>query len=208
MSYHYLFRLIILGHPAVGKTSLLGALNNEPLCSLYQPTIGIDFGATRTHLLCGAIIKTHLWDTAGQEYFSSIVRTYYRNIAGAILVFDVTYRYSFERIRYWLKELKETNKNHGKLILVGNKIDLFPRKVTTTEAEKFAKENDMQYYEISIKNKTNIPQFFYDYLQSIYETIDPDSDNLPPGVKLHPMNASPEIKSVLDANMNDCCVLL
>ena len=114
MSYHYLFRIIILGHPSVGKTSLLRALNGDVHCPLYEPTIGIDFGSRLVYLPEEKVIKTHIWDTAGQEYFSPIVRTYYRDTAGAALVFDVTMKRSFERIQYWLNELKEVNENPGR----------------------------------------------------------------------------------------------
>ena len=150
---------------------------------LYQPTIGVDFGATYTSLLNGPIIKAHLWDTAGQEYFNSIVRTYYRNIAGAIIVFDVTERHSFERLRYWLRELKEENKNPGKLVLVGNKIDLTPRVITTQEGEDFAKVYGIPYYEVSVKEKTNISLFYCDFIKSIYDSIDLKASELPPGIK-------------------------
>lgn len=209
MPYHYLFRIIILGAPTVGKTSLTSALSNVPLSPIYQPTIGIDFGATITHLLCGKIIKCHLWDTAGQECFSSIVRSYYRDIAGAILVFDVTNRLTFSKIKYWLRELREENDNPGKLILIGNKIDHRYREVSKSEAEAFAKKNNMAYEEVSIKENTNVHGFFYDYIHSIYDTIDTNSNVLPLGIKKQAISQEPEDNIYVQSSSSiDCCILL
>ena len=205
MSYDYLFRIIILGHPGVGKSSLLASLKNETAPMIYQPTIGIDFGVIYTTLLNGPMIKTYIWDTAGQEYFNAIVRTYYRDIGGAIFVFDITNRNSFERIKYWLRELKEENNNPGKLVLVGNKTDLSPHMVTTEEGEAFAKKHDMLYYEISVKKKENITLFYYDFIKSIYDSIDVNSDTLPPGIKKNIISPT-EIET--NALTKDCCILL
>jgi len=210
MNYHYLFRIIILGHPGVGKTSLMHALTGQPISMFHEPTIGIDFATTLTPLVQGELIKTHLWDTAGQEYFSPIVQAYYRNVAGAIFVFAVNNRDSFYRLHYWINELKRVNKTPGRLLLVANKIDLHPRIVRKSEGEKFAHDHGMEYVEISVKNKDNTPLFFYDFLQDIYDSIDPNAPSLPPGIK-KPAAITPDIMVSLPPKPmppTDCCVLL
>jgi len=208
MSYNYLFRIIILGHPAVGKTSLMHLLSSDRAPLLYHPTIGIDFGTTVTPLLNGNDIKTHLWDTAGQEYFSPIVRTYYRNIAGAMLVYDVTNRVSFERLSYWLNELKEESSHPGKIILLANKIDRYPRVISTEEGEAFAKAHNMAYEEISVRQRTNAPVFYCDFIQSIYDTIDFESDKLPVGIKKYVATHIVYTPHPPPPPTRECCILL
>ena len=210
MSFQYLFRIIILGHPAVGKSSLLAVLPNRAMSLFHEPTIGIDFASTLTPIIDGPIIKCHLWDTAGQEYFSPIVQGYYRDIAGAIVVYDVSNRESFERLTYWLSELRKVNDDPVRMALVANKTDLHSRRVTKKEGQTFARKHNMDYFEISVKKKDNVALFFYDFVKGIYDTIDPESRILPPGIKkrvpavqshntYHPEN---------EQNPVECCVLL
>ena len=124
MLYDYIFRMILLGQPGVGKTSLLNKLSRCANTPIYQPTIGLDFASIETHLVIGIVIKSQVWDTAGQEYFAPIVRNYYQNIAAAIFVYDVGDPESLEGVRKWLFELRQVNNEPCKLILVGNKIDI------------------------------------------------------------------------------------
>ena len=120
-----LFRIIVIGDPAVGKSCIVKGLNSDKINKNYAPTVGIDF-ALNTRTICDKIIKTQIWDTAGQEYFRSIIRNYYNDVCAAILVYDITDLKSFQRISWWLKEL-ENFKNSiemPNLMLIGNKLDL------------------------------------------------------------------------------------
>jgi len=63
--------------------------------------------STRTTRIADKIIKAQIWDTAGQERYRAITSAYYRGASGAMLVFDVTKKSSFENLQKWLKELKE-----------------------------------------------------------------------------------------------------
>jgi len=69
-------------------------------------------------------IKLQIWDTAGQESFRSIIRCYYRNSAGVILVYDVSNIKSFDNIKFWFNEIKNFTSININIILVGNKSDL------------------------------------------------------------------------------------
>ena len=88
MSYDYLFKMIFVGDTNVGKTAIANRLSRNRFDCHYDATIGVDFSSL-TLDIDEKRIKTHIWDTAGQECFSSIITTYYRGVAGAILVFDV-----------------------------------------------------------------------------------------------------------------------
>ena len=213
MSYKYLFRIIILGHPGVGKSSLLARLCDDVCRPIYQPTIGIDFGSTMTYLYQESKdvpIKSHLWDTAGQEYFSPIVRNYYRGIAGAILLFDISHKESFERLTYWLDELKNYNQHPAlNLVLIGNKIDLEKKRaISQYQAKQFAEEHNMDYYEVSVKNNIGIADCYHHYIKKIYETIDETTGTLPPGIKPHAFAETPTTDITIPLKNLKCCPIL
>ena len=97
MSYDFLFKLIFIGDAGVGKSHIVGRLNHMPLEEIHSPTIGIDF-ITKTFSIQNHIIKLQIWDTAGQEYFRSLIKSYYKDICGAVLVYDISNEASFENI--------------------------------------------------------------------------------------------------------------
>merc|ERR1712137_1356840 len=126
----------------------------------HDLTIGVEFGA-RLVGIDGKQVRLQVWDTAGQESFRSITRSYYRGAIGALLVYDITSQNSFDNLPVWLKDsLDATNQNIG-LILVGNKSDLEgQRQVSQTVAKTFAKDNNLTFLETSAKNGTNIEKIF------------------------------------------------
>ena len=125
MSHNYVVKLILLGDPGTGKTSLLHQFIDSTFVEKHETTIGVDFQAKTVFSSSGNLLRLHLWDTAGQEHFRSIVSAYYRCIAAALLVFDVTNRESFENLDHWLTELREKNSSLKELpiIILGNKTD-------------------------------------------------------------------------------------
>ena len=123
MDYNYLFKLIIVGDATVGKSCILLRFINNNYRTSHDLTIGVEFGMKIININ-NKNIKLQIWDTAGQECFRSIIRSYYRNSAGAILVYDISNRTSFNNIIYWLEEIKKYASNNLSIILVGNKCDL------------------------------------------------------------------------------------
>ena len=158
--YHYQLRLILLGGSGVGKSSLLGRIKDPNyFCTEHMPTVGADFHKTMIEVE-DKTFKIQLWDTAGQERFSAIVKSYYRNVVGGFLVFDVKERKSFDQLNKWVEEAKEGAYPHElALVLVGNKIDEdvnHPRVVSKQEAKEFARHFGMDYIETSAKTGQNI----------------------------------------------------
>lgn len=103
-----------------------------------KSTIGVEF-ATRTVKLDGKTIKAQIWDTAGQERYRAITSAYYRGAVGALLVYDITKKPTFENTERWLKELRDHADPNIVVLLVGNKSDLrHIRAVNTDDASKFA----------------------------------------------------------------------
>ena len=101
------------------------------------------------------MIKLQIWDSAGQEKFRSLIPNYIRGSSLIFLVFDVSVKDSFQHLNGWIEFI--TNIEKGNIIIVGNKIDLKEgRAITKEEAEKFCKQNNYEYFEVSAKEGTNI----------------------------------------------------
>jgi small GTP-binding protein len=75
-------------------------------------------------MLDNKIVKIQIWDTAGQEAFQAITRTYYKGAVGALLVYDITRKETFTHVTKWLEEVKNNSTKSIVIILVGNKKDL------------------------------------------------------------------------------------
>merc|ERR1711908_147532 len=106
MSYAYLFKYIIIGDTGVGKSCLLLQFTDRRFQPIHDLTIGVEFGA-RMITIDKKQIKLQIWDTAGQESFRSITRSYYRGAAGALLVYDITRRETFNSLASWLDDARQ-----------------------------------------------------------------------------------------------------
>ena len=143
MSYAYLFKYIVIGDTGVGKSCLLLQFTDKRFQPVHDLTIGVEFGA-RMITLDGKQIKLEIWDTAGQESFRSITRSYYRGAAGALLVYDITRRETFTQLEKWLKDAQEHGSANMTIMLVGNKLDqAHKRVVSTEEGAAFAAEHHL-----------------------------------------------------------------
>lgn len=200
MSYAYLFKYIIIGDTGVGKSCLLLQFTDKRFQPVHDLTIGVEFGA-RLIPIDNHQIKLQIWDTAGQESFRSITRSYYRDAAGALLVYDITRRESFNHLSRWLEEARQNGNPNMTIMLIGNKSDLEHRRaVSTKEGEIFAQENGLIFLETSAKSAANVETAFIKTAENIYEKIkegvyDPSREGN--GVKLGVManNAKPAKKS-------------
>ena len=160
MEYDYLYKVILLGDSGTGKTSIMNRyLDNDAPCHHTEPTIGVDFRLKTGIEKDGKTIKLHIWDTAGQEIYRSIIEGYYKGVAAAVIVFDLTNYSSFRNVQFWLSELSRSSLTNIRvpILLVGNKSDLTnERRVPSLEASTFAHENRLIYYETSASNCDNV----------------------------------------------------
>jgi len=137
----------------------------------HDLTIGVEFGA-RTIQIDNKNIKLQIWDTAGQESFKSITRSYYRGAAGALLVYDITRRDTFTHLTRWLEEVRQNGNPDTTIMLIGNKSDQDSRRqVTTEEGERFARENGLIFIETSAKTAANVEDAFINTTTVIYNNI-------------------------------------
>ncbi|MHA1509027.1 MAG: GTP-binding protein, partial [Promethearchaeota archaeon] len=163
--YDYLFKSIVVGDGGVGKTALTLRFSKGFFTEDYKMTIGVDFHVKTisidTHegpIKC----KLQLWDTGGQERFSSIRPMYYRGSLGTILVFDLTNSASFEHLPQWIEEVRANIKADIPVLLIGNKSDLTDqRAVSLDEINNFTRDFNMYYMETSAKTGDGVGDCFY-----------------------------------------------
>ncbi|CAN1127907.1 Ras-related protein RABB1c [Linum perenne] len=187
MSYAYLFKYIIIGDTGVGKSCLLLQFTDKRFQPVHDLTIGVEFGARMINIDTKPI-KLQIWDTAGQESFRSITRSYYRGAAGALLVYDITRRETFNHLASWLEDARQHANSNMTIMLIGNKCDLSHRRaVSAEEGEQFAKENGLVFMEASAKTAQNVEEAFINTAGKIYKKIEDgvlDISNESYGIKL------------------------
>jgi len=163
--YDYLFKSIVVGDGGVGKTALTLRFSKGFFTEDYKMTIGVDFHVKTISIDSneGPIrSKLQIWDTGGQERFSSIRPMYYRGSLGALLIFDLTNSSSFEHLPQWIEEVRANVKNEIPLLLVGNKSDLVDqRAVSLKEINTFTHDFNLYYMETSAKTGEGVGDCFY-----------------------------------------------
>eukprot|EP01138_Halocafeteria_seosinensis_P016386 gb/GECG01016717.1/.p1 GENE.gb/GECG01016717.1/~~gb/GECG01016717.1/.p1 ORF type:complete len:217 (+),score=26.15 gb/GECG01016717.1/:1-651(+) len=173
------FKVALIGDKAVGKSCMIYRLMKNHFPERSQSTIGAAFNAKDTVVRDQQgnrrSVKLHLWDTAGEELYRSMTKSFIRNSGAAVLVFDVSRKDSFESADYWLKTFREDNPR-SYVLLVGNKTDCH-RKVSAEEARHFVdshkkelKEDgaDIAYMECSAKTGFNISEVFEFLAEQLY----------------------------------------
>ena len=206
MSYSYLFKYIIIGDTGVGKSCLLLQFTDKRFRHDHDLTIGVEFGS-RMLSMDQKDIKLQIWDTAGQESFRSITRSYYRGAAGALLVYDITRRDTFSHLSNWLQDARENGNPDMVITLVGNKTDMDSRRtVSFEEGQKFARENNLIFLEASAKSNVNVEEAFETTARSIFNKIKEGSLDISSetcGVRMGPSSIS--IARDLPKTKKECC---
>ena len=115
-----------------------------------------------------------MWDTSGQERFRSVTHSYYRGALGALVVYDICNRVTFESLKSWLTDARTLAGPKISIILCGNKSDLpdEDRQVSLLEGSRFAQENDCMFLETSAVNGANIEEAFYKCARTILNKIE------------------------------------
>ncbi|KAL4237855.1 Ras-related protein Rab-15 [Mactra antiquata] len=179
--YDHLLRLLLVGETGVGKTCILCRFASGDFVESHISTIGIDF-KMKTIDIEGKTVKTQIWDTAGQERFEAITKQFYRRAQGILLVFDICSRKSYEAIPKWLDHVRQFCKENVVITLIGNKSDrIEQRQVPYVEAQMFADENSINYFEVSARNRNNVDKPFMDMCRDILTVVEnegePDKEN-------------------------------
>lgn len=163
-----IIKIVIVGDSGVGKSNILSRFTQDDFNQESKPTVGVEL-SERTIKIEDKIIKIHIWDTAGQEKFKSITSAYYKGAKGAMIVYDISKRDSFNSIGKWYQEVREYGDKNLSVILVGNKSDLVL--LRSVENEELIEKSKLlgiillfivgiPYMETSAANSSNIDESF------------------------------------------------
>ncbi|KAJ4950509.1 hypothetical protein NE237_027341 [Protea cynaroides] len=167
----YVFKIVLIGDSAVGKSQILSRFARNEFSLDSKATIGVEF-QTRTVAIENKNIKAQIWDTAGQERYRAVTSAYYRGAVGAMLVYDITKRQSFDHIPRWLEELRSHADKNIVIILIGNKSDLEDqRAIPTEDAKEFAQKEGLFFLETSALEATNVESSFVTLLTQIFNIV-------------------------------------
>lgn len=245
LPWDYIAKLVCIGDSGCGKSSLTIRLCEGRFSPHHDVTIGVEFGSRLvpvgpphtkpssstapasnsdglpdpprdTSSTPQKHMKLSLWDTAGQETYKSVTRSYFRGASGALLVFDLSRKQTFQHVTDWLNDLRQIAEPDIVVILVGNKADLAQqddnkREVTKEEAEEWAKRNGvMEYVETSAKSGENVEMAFMRVAERIYQNIQAgkyDLNDRRSGVKGPGFVGNRQLRLAANANKsgNSCC---
>jgi len=169
-------KLILVGDTNVGKTALLNRKHNNIFNPTFSSTLGVDF-----HYISvrrgNRDIKIYLWDTAGQEKFANLINVYFRNLDGAMIIYDITNRNSYDSIEKWIDKINFFNKSELPIIIVGTKTDLEKhRMVHKHEVTNISKKYDYITMECSAKHNENVDKTFDAIIDRILKTKNFDTE--------------------------------
>eukprot|EP00747_Dinoflagellata_sp_TGD_P099887 gnl/TRDRNA2_/TRDRNA2_167881_c0_seq1.p1 gnl/TRDRNA2_/TRDRNA2_167881_c0~~gnl/TRDRNA2_/TRDRNA2_167881_c0_seq1.p1 ORF type:complete len:241 (+),score=43.31 gnl/TRDRNA2_/TRDRNA2_167881_c0_seq1:199-921(+) len=168
----YGFKLIIVGDASAGKSSFMHQFLEGKFRKQSTHTIGVEFG-TKIISIGQRQIKLQIWDTAGQERYRAVTRSYYRGAVGALILYDVTSRDSYNNLPTWLQDAREQAWKDISIIAVGNKRDLKEeRQVSFLEASRFAQEQDVLFLETSALTGENVQEVFHTLAQRILNKVE------------------------------------
>ena len=156
------YKIMVIGESKVGKTSLIKRYTKDEFGGVFLTTVGVDF-QDKIIEIDGKKVRLQVWDSAGQERFRNITKSYFQSSHGFLIVYDITDRQSFEKLNFWVNSVKNNAPENAKSILVGNKCDLANnREVSFEEGENYAKKYNIKFFETSAKDGTNVnDSFFY-----------------------------------------------
>ena len=155
------YKIILVGDPGVGKTSIMTKFVSNEFQNTYLSTIGVEFKSKEIHINNNTCARLKIWDTCGQEKFRAITRQYFKNSEGVFVVFDLTNKETIKKLDIWMKDIKDNIDNDYFIFLIGNKSDVKERDLTIAEeAKQFAINKKINYYEVSAKTGSGIYNIF------------------------------------------------
>jgi small GTP-binding protein len=164
----YIFKFIIVGNSAVGKSCLLLRFDEDRFQPIHDVTVGVTFSIKMVQIE-GQDVKVQIWDTAGQEIFRSITRSYYRDSACAIIVYDITDRSSFDKVEDWIRDVRNLAPPDCQLVLFGNKLDLeAQRAIPAEQGQDLADRHGIYFFETSAATGQNVAQAFNECVTAVY----------------------------------------
>lgn len=163
------YKVCVIGAAGSGKTALVEQLINKKFSEATKTTVGVDFCPYRIDYK-EHILRLEIWDTAGQEQYKAVAKTYFRNALGCVLCFDTTDVQSFNDLPFWLGQFRELANSNAVILLVGTKADLEDqRQISLETAEQFAKDNLLVYTETSALTGKNVKETFEKLAHQLFD---------------------------------------
>ena len=168
-NYELLYKVIIIGDTAVGKSNILSRYVKDEFSSNSKSTVGVELGINFIKIK-NTKTKIQIWDTAGQERYRAITSSYFKGSNGCFIVYDITNEASFNNIENWYEQIQKETSKDIPILLVGNKCDLEDeRKVPIEKGKEKAQNLNCAFFETSALKKINIDKIFEELVNNIYE---------------------------------------
>lgn len=167
-----IFRVILLGAAATGKTSLINQFVDNSYATSYKATLGVDM-RTKDVMIDEESVMLQIWDTAGQERFrfNALTSTFLRGADMCFLVYDMTRSDTFDAIPLWRDHFLASTLEESTFpfALIANKCDIASqRAVSQRRAVTWCAEHEnMPYFEVSAKQATNVQQAFMELVRRV-----------------------------------------
>ena len=166
-----IYKVIVIGDPSVGKTSLLTKFAKNKFEEVYLPTVGVNIVKETIELKeRNATINLMFWEVAGQPQFYMLHRPYFNGADGMLLVFDMTRSSTFSNITNWYSSAEKFGLSNIPRILIGNKVDLKDeRKIILPMAEHLSEKLNAPYFETSALTGDTVKEVFQKIAELVFK---------------------------------------
>ncbi len=166
------YKILVIGDSGIGKSNLISQFIDNKFMEFTKTTVGLDFKMKHVRF-SDVVIRVQLWDTAGQEQFKAINKSYYRESSGIIIAFDITRRSTFDSILQWIEELKsnlDVDISEVEIMIIGNKTDLEKQRVVFHHDVKKLEDNcNFTYMETSAMNNQGVTEAISTLIRKIHQ---------------------------------------
>ena len=163
------YKLLLMGESNVGKTSIILRYTENEFQTSGISTCGVDVKVKYVSV-DNIKIKLVIWDTAGQERFRGLAKNYFRGANGFILVYDITNKNSFVKLKGWMNDAKEKIDDEYKMVVIGNKKDCEDeREVDSKLLKEFGEKNGVTTMEVSAKTGEGVDSLFTEMVKELLE---------------------------------------
>ncbi|MFX1388511.1 MAG: Rab family GTPase [Promethearchaeota archaeon] len=169
-----LFKVIVIGPAAVGKSSLIRRFVEEKFTLQYKFTIGVDFSSKLIEYRPDKKARLIIWDIGGQDRFANLRRNFYEGTHGALVVFDLSRAQTYPKMKEWITDMNQILNRKIPIVILGNKSDLIPQigeVIDKEKPKKYSERNDSIYIETSAKSGENVDEAFIELTKKIVDKM-------------------------------------